>query len=150
MLKLLSCQVEILLILCFIIFYYIYFSNVTKNVQKKCIEFYTVCIFYQAKLWRIIFSRIFIKPLKSLKYRATRKTKNIFIMQYGIKTADSAALSVLFLFYSEKNAISSRWKSLNGTERNLFAYIHTRNRGKYFWFSSRVYLRISHLHTLFA
>lgn len=129
---------------------HLFFKRYKKRTKKMCRILYGLHFLSSKALARIIFSRIFIKPLKSLKYRATRKTKNIFIMQYGIKTADSAALSVLFLFYSEKNAISSRWKSLNGTERNLFAYIHTRNRGKYFWFSSRVYLRISHLHTLFA
>jgi len=51
------------------------------------------------------------KPLKSSKYRGARKSRNIFISRYGIKTADSAA-GVLFVRCSQENAISSRWKSL--------------------------------------
>lgn len=85
-----------------------------------------------------------------VRARISQKREHIFIPRYGIKTADSTYVGVLFARCSRGNAISPRRKSLSAAKCNLFAYTRSRAEGKYFWFSSRIYLRISRPHTSFA
>lgn len=104
-----------------------FFCFIYLNITEYCWNIFKYFFIYsrlssfETKFRGIIFSKISEKPLKLSKYHATRKNRNIFILRYGIKTAHSAA-GALFARCSQENAISSRWKSLNGAECNLFIY----------------------------